>query len=128
MGSIAKLHIAVLVNHPPHTTFWPEVRNAFVDTFALVAPDAQVDLFDPIVERNYPNPNDYDLIILSGGKGNALSDDPWVLQQVEWVQNLVEQYPKKKLVGICLGHQLVVRALGGQGQDIPAGPIVRVPI
>lgn len=125
MGSIAPLRLAVLVNHPPHTTFWPEVKQAFVDSFSKIAPDARLDFFDPIVRGDYPDPNQYDLIILSGGKGNSLASDPWILRQIEFVQEMVEKFPTKKLMGICLGHQLLTRALGGIARDIPSGPIVR---
>lgn len=125
MGSVAELHIAVLVNHPPHTKFWAEVKQAFLDAFAAVAPHAKIDFFDPIVQDEYPNPEKYDLIILSGGKGNSLASDPWLLRQIDFVRDLIERYPEKKLMGICLGHQLLVRALGGKARNIPSGPLVR---
>lgn len=125
MGSLSELRLAVLVNHPPHTTFWPEVKQAFVDSFAVVAPHARVDFFDPIVRGEYPDPKDYDLIILSGGKGNSLAPEPWILRQMDFVRDTVENFPKKKILGICFGHQVIAQALGGTARNIPAGPIVR---
>ena len=126
MHSTTEIRIAVLVNHPPHTAFWSEVKQAFVDVFSAVAPHARVEFFDPIVLGEYPNPKDYDLTILSGGKGNSLDSDPWILRQIDFVKYMVEKFPTKKLMGICFGHQLIARALGGKARNIPSGPIVRL--
>ncbi|KAK5050507.1 hypothetical protein LTR84_003788 [Exophiala bonariae] len=123
MGSTSELRLAILVNHPPHTTFWPEVKQAFVDAFAIVAPHARIDFYDPIIKREYPDPLKYDLIILSGGKGNSLSAEPWILRQINFVKDMVERYPRKKILGICFGHQVIAQALGGKARDIPSGPI-----
>ena len=41
--------------------------------------------------------------------------------EVEWINNLCaymkkiyEEYPSKKIIGICFGHQIIARALGGK--------------
>lgn len=125
MSFLPQLRIAVLVNHPPHTAFWPEVKDAFTNSFGIVAPDAQIDFFDPIVQGEYPDPAHYDLIILSGGKGNSLAKEPWILRQLDFVRDTVNNFPHKKIFGICFGHQIIAQALGGKARDIPDGPIVR---
>lgn len=124
IGSISELHLAILVNHHPHTAFWPEVRQAFVGTFAVVAPHARVDFFDAIVRGDYPNPDEYDLVILRGGKGNSLSAEPWILRQIGFVKDMVERYPRKKALGLSFGHQIIAQALGGAARNIPSGPVV----
>jgi len=29
------------------------------------------------------------------------------------VKRIYDEYPKKKIIGICFGHQIIARALGG---------------
>jgi GMP synthase-like glutamine amidotransferase len=43
---------------------------------------------------------------------NAFDDDPWILQLIEFVK--VAYNAGKPLVGICFGHQIIARALGGK--------------
>lgn len=124
MGSVATYRVAVLVNHPPNTTFWPEVKQAFVDSFVAIAEDVQIQFYDPIVLGQYPDPRAYDLLILSGGKADASASDPWILRMIEYVRETVVECPQTKMLGICWGHQLIARALGGAVQAVPSGPIV----
>jgi len=126
MGSIAALNIAVLVNTPPGTEFWNDVRQSCNDAFHHVAPDAEVDFYDPVAEGTFPDPRLYDLIMLSGGKADASSSEPWVLRAIDFVRTTARDYPKTKFLGICWGHQAVSRAFGGQVGAVPTGPIAAI--
>lgn len=49
--------------------------------------------------------------ILTGSVHNAYDDYPWILALVDWIRSCEAR--RKPLVGICFGHQIIARALGG---------------
>ncbi len=49
--------------------------------------------------------------ILTGSIHNAYDDLPWILTLVDWIRSCEAR--RKPLVGICFGHQIIARALGG---------------
>jgi GMP synthase-like glutamine amidotransferase len=38
----------------------------------------------------------------------------WVNKLCAYVKKIYEEYPSKKIIGICFGHQIIARALGGK--------------
>ncbi|OJJ85434.1 uncharacterized protein ASPGLDRAFT_146705 [Aspergillus glaucus CBS 516.65] len=126
MGSIAPLKIAVLINSPPGNEFWNDVKKAYDDAFHSVASDAQIDCYDPVFDANFPDPGKYDFIVLSGGKADSSSSEPWVLGVLDFVRNTARDFPKVKMLGICWGHQAIQRALGGIVHAVPTGPIAAI--
>lgn len=124
MGSSSTLRIAVLINTPPGSSFWDDVRQSYSDAFGIVAPEGRIDFYDPVSKGNFPDPQAYDLIVLSGGKADASSSEPWVLRVLDFVRTTVQLSPKTKILGICWGHQAIIRALGGDVGAVATGPIV----
>lgn len=57
--------------------------------------------------------------IITGSVHNAYDDHPWILMLIDWVIRCEAQ--RKPLVGICFGHQLIARALGGKVQKSEKG-------
>ncbi len=74
----------------------------------------------PVATRNYEaitrelpaSPQECDAWLITGSRHDAHSDEPWVLDLVGWVRDAVAG--GARLAGICFGHQLVARALGGR--------------
>ena len=59
----------------------------------------------------YPESFDaYDAVLLTGSKADSFSDEPWVRTLRERTSELLAQ--RKKLLGICFGHQLIAVCLG----------------
>ncbi len=65
-------------------------------------------------EQNFPNPADFDLIILVGGpmSVNDEAEYPWLVTEKEFVRQVLKlEIP---MLGICLGGQLIANALGAE--------------
>ncbi|MCA9271810.1 MAG: type 1 glutamine amidotransferase [Phycisphaerales bacterium] len=55
---------------------------------------------------------DYQGIVLLGGPAQPDQDEPWILKELELIKEA--QSRDLPMIGICLGHQLIGRALGGE--------------
>ncbi|KAL4024297.1 hypothetical protein IC575_018082 [Cucumis melo] len=55
---------------------------------------------------------DYDGFVISGSCNDAHGDDPWICRLIALLQRLASL--NKRILGICFGHQILGRALGGK--------------
>ncbi|XP_057968047.1 gamma-glutamyl peptidase 5-like [Malania oleifera] len=72
------------------------------------------DLFR-VVEGEFPQPSDlhnYDGFVISGSPFDSYANDYWILKLCFLLQTLDAM--EKKILGICFGHQVLCRALGGK--------------
>ncbi|KAE8453969.1 hypothetical protein EG329_007745 [Mollisiaceae sp. DMI_Dod_QoI] len=112
------LKVAVLMNGfaSPNT---PIIRDSFESVVKAAASSIDnfeiptIDFYDPIVAQTHPDPNAYDLIVLSGGTADPMGSDPWVLKLQTYLRTTVAEHPKQKIVGICWGHQTTAVTFGG---------------
>ncbi|MFL5814542.1 MAG: type 1 glutamine amidotransferase [Bdellovibrionia bacterium] len=58
------------------------------------------------------SPAGWDRIIVSGSRTSAMEDAPWIERLLEFIRRAVDM--KKPYLGVCYGHQSLVRALGGK--------------
>lgn len=68
----------------------------------------------PNVAFEFPNFNDYDVLIPLGAPWGAWDDaciGNWLTPEIEWVRAAIAA--DKPVLGICFGGQLMARALGG---------------
>jgi GMP synthase-like glutamine amidotransferase len=99
---------ALVLQHMDH-----DHPGRFADFFAEdgIVPH-QVRLFEGEV---IPSLADYDLLFVLGGAQNTWqeSEHPWLMEEKaairEWVWDRAKPY-----IGVCLGHQLLATALGGE--------------
>ncbi|KAH9950737.1 class I glutamine amidotransferase-like protein [Amylocystis lapponica] len=74
-------------------------------------------VLDPYDVRNkleYPEDVDaYAAIILTGSAASAYENLEWINRLVSYVASVAQDKPLVKLIGICFGHQIIGRALGG---------------
>jgi len=128
MGSaIEPLKIAILMNGFESPRI-PVVRSSFISAISAAssfsitssALPPMIDFYDPIVAQQYPDPADYDLIVLAGGTVDPTGDIPWVLKMQNFLRTTVSQYPERKILGICWGHQTINVTFGGLVANGPA--------
>eukprot|EP00250_Pteridium_aquilinum_P028378 c37045_g1_i1 orf=417-1316(-) len=71
--------------------------------------------FFRVIDGEFPLDEDlhkYDGFVITGSRHDAHGNEPWVLQLCELVRKL--HVEKRKLLGICFGHQVIGHALGGK--------------
>ena len=104
----------------------PAVADAYVSygamtekMFAAAGVPWQFERFNT-TRGEYPASFDaYDAVLLTGSKADSFSDEPWVRTLRERTSELLKQ--RKKLLGICFGHQLIAHCLGAQVGRAPNG-------
>jgi GMP synthase-like glutamine amidotransferase len=83
------------------------------DWFWPADPSATFSVWD-VEEGVYPSDSDVDTVdgfIITGSKSSAYEDKEWIRDLERLVRELHAR--RKKMVGICFGHQVIARALGG---------------
>lgn len=64
-------------------------------------------------KQEYPSDlGKYDFFITTGSRASVYENEPWILDLIAFVRELDKN--RKKLIGICFGHQLIAVALGGE--------------
>ncbi len=57
--------------------------------------------------------------LISGSKHGAYEDLPWIRRLEEFIRAAYAE--RQPIVGICFGHQVVAKALGGKVEKFPGG-------
>ncbi|KAJ7182672.1 class I glutamine amidotransferase-like protein [Mycena crocata] len=77
----------------------------------------KLDAYDVVHKMEYPTDTQlesYDGILITGSKASAYDDIAWINKLVDYTARVATAKPQIKLIGICFGHQIVARALGGR--------------
>ncbi|EGN94380.1 hypothetical protein SERLA73DRAFT_188231 [Serpula lacrymans var. lacrymans S7.3] len=74
-----------------------------------------VDSYDVVDKQEYPDDDiSYDAVVMTGSAASAYQNLEWINKLIAYVKRLVEEKPEVKIFGICFGHQIVARAVGGE--------------
>ena len=65
---------------------------------------------------DYPAPDSCDAYIITGSRNSVYEDELWIKALAEFVDKLLAA--RRKLVGICFGHQLVAHFFGGRTRAV----------
>ncbi|KAI0408602.1 class I glutamine amidotransferase-like protein [Xylaria palmicola] len=111
------LRIAVLLNSY-RSRLLLAIRGSYQRTIGAVAPHAQLAFYEPANRPGeFPNLDYFGLIVLGGSNVDPRKRHPWILEVHDFVRRLVLDYPHKKLLGICWGHQTISTVFGGEVVD-----------
>jgi len=73
-----------------------------------------------VEQGEYPaDIDEVDAYLITGSKSSVYEDKAWIARLMEFVRELDAR--KKRLVGICFGHQVVAQALGGKTEKSSKG-------
>ncbi len=91
----------------------------FVRLFQSAGATWEFDVFHT-PRGEYPNSfSDYTAVVLTGSKADSFSDEAWVVELRRKVNELLTE--KKKMLGICFGHQVIALCLGAKVGRAPQG-------
>lgn len=84
----------------------------FSELFAEVDDSIELTVFN-VIEGEYPEDiHAFDGYVTTGSRFGAEDELPWIQELIRFVAKLYQD--DIKLVGICFGHQIIAKALGGQ--------------
>lgn len=73
-----------------------------------------------VIDGEYPaHIDECDAYLITGSKHDSFADEPWIIQLQDYVRELYAK--RKKMLGICFGHQLLAHALGGKADRSDKG-------
>ncbi len=85
---------------------------AFKSLLSGCAPDLIFRTYE-VFRGEWPRtPAECDAYLITGARDSVFDDVDWIYQLVTFVQQLYVE--KRKVVGVCFGHQMIAHALGGK--------------
>ncbi|KAG6830590.1 hypothetical protein H0H87_007587 [Tephrocybe sp. NHM501043] len=117
--------IALLVSGSLHESIaathgqYPRVFHRFLqDSLPPHAPSTHFTLepYDVVHKMEYPSEEQldgYDALMYTGSAANAYEDIEWINRLVAFTARVLRERPRLRIIGICFGHQIISRALGG---------------
>ncbi len=102
---------------------WVDEFGEYPDMFAALLgsrdPDMEFETYE-VQHGEYPaDIDDVDAYLITGSKSSVYEDKAWIHDLLDFIRTL--DASKKRMVGICFGHQAIAHALGGRTEKADAG-------
>ena len=89
-----------------------DYQDWYKSLFQSVEPSLEFETYDVILGEYPKNLRDNDIYLISGSRYGVNDGDKWIDDLEKFVLEL--QHRKHPLIGICFGHQMIAKALGGK--------------
>lgn len=99
--------------------FIPNYESLFIDLFASIGVQADYRIFQTWQGELPDAINRDEIYLVPGSLDSAYDNKPWIVSLVLWIQQAYSH--GAKLMGVCFGHQVIARALGGEVRAYPGG-------
>jgi GMP synthase-like glutamine amidotransferase len=96
-----------------------EYPDMFMRLLGSRAPDLEFAVYDVMLDEYPQQIDEVDAYLITGSKFSVYEDLPWIHRLLDFLRELHAR--RKKIVGICFGHQAVAQALGGRTEKASAG-------
>lgn len=96
-----------------------EYPDQFIRLFSKEDPALGFAVYDVQLGEYPADIDEVDAYLITGSKSSVYEDSEWIARLMEFVRELHRR--RKKLLGICFGHQLVAHALGGRTEKSSKG-------
>lgn len=81
--------------------------------------EVQTKVYDMVACKGPSSLTECDAWLITGSPQSAYDQDPWIQNLIETLNELHSL--KKKIIGICFGHQLLAQAFGGKVEKAKVG-------
>lgn len=86
----------------------------FTRLFQKSCESCKVTSFDVVSDSiSKVDPNQYDLIAITGAKASAYDEIEWIVNLKHWIKSAIAN-TKVRFFAVCFGHQVVAEAMGGK--------------
>ena len=99
--------------------FIPNYESLFMDLFASIGVEASYNIYQTWQGELPATINTDEIYLVPGSLDSAYDDKPWILSLVHWIQRAYSR--GARLMGVCFGHQVIARALGGEVKKYEGG-------